>query len=257
MSSHRFFLSAPFGSSISIGDEVVAPLSDADLHRASRTARLEEGERIVLVDPVRVVWECDVVSVTPHALTVIIAGTRTAHHEPDVTLFAGVTKGHKMDLTVEKSVELGASAIVPVMCERSIVRWDAEKAADRTTRWQRVASSAAAQAQRDFIPQVTLPVDVQEVVGLLDEYDVAIVAWEESAPGGLRDILRTTNAGDRIAVFVGPEGGLTAEEVGTLEGAGARCVGLGDHILRSETAGIVLTALTVYELGGLGGRSRG
>jgi 16S rRNA (uracil1498-N3)-methyltransferase len=162
-----------------------------------------------------------------------------------------------MDLTVEKCVEVGVARVVPVLCERSIVRLSAEKAEERAHRWQRVAASAAAQSQRSFVPPVEIPVQLEDVLERVGTYESVLVAWEESGGPSVPDALEGVAANDSVAVLVGPEGGLTSAEVDLLSGAGAKVVGLGSNILRSETAGIVLTALTVYEMGGLGGRSRG
>jgi 16S rRNA (uracil1498-N3)-methyltransferase len=172
-------------------------------------------------------------------------------------LFAGVTKGHKMDLTVEKSVEIGVAAIVPVMSERSIVRWSAEKAAEKRERWQRVAASAAAQSSRQFIPAIESPVALEDVVERVGDFAAFMVAWEDSGDALVSDVLAPLGADELVAVLVGPEGGLTDSEVATLDAAGASVVTLGRTVLRSETAGIVAAALSVYELGGLGGRRRG
>jgi 16S rRNA (uracil1498-N3)-methyltransferase len=257
MAHHRFFIGGSFEGRLTEGAEWVVPLSEADLHHAARVARLRSGERVHVVDESRTTWECDVESVTPHELRVVVAGSRAPVPEPHVTLFAGVTKGHKMDLTVEKSVEIGVAAIVPVMSERSIVRWSAEKAAEKRERWQRVAASAAAQSRRQFVPEIESPIRLEDVVGRVSDYSVFMVAWEDGGDARVSDVVAPLGAGEPAAVLVGPEGGLTASEVATLDTVGARVVTLGRTVLRSETAGIVAAALSVYELGGLGGRRRG
>lgn len=258
MAPHRFFMAHPLAHAPEMGDEVAVPLSAEDLHRAARAARLRQGERIVVVDDARNAWECDVVSIDHHQLRVTIHGKRAELCEPDVTLFAGLTKGHKMDLTVEKAVEVGASRIVPVECERSIVRVTPEKAAEKTQRWRRVSAAAAAQSQRNLIPVVDEPITLRDVLELVESFAVFIVAWEGAADVPLFSAsLESAPPGQPVAVMVGPEGGLTDDEAAALQDSGARVVGMGANILRSETAGIVLAALTVYEMGGLGGRPRG
>jgi len=257
MAPHRFFAEEVFSSTPDIGAAVVVPLSADDLHRAARTARLRAGERIIIVDVDHRVLECDVLAVSPLELSVIISGVRSSTLEPDVTLYAGLTKGHKMDLTVEKAVEVGVARIVPVQCERSIVRFSGEKAFEKAQRWQRVAASAAAQSQRAFIPEVESPVTLEDVVSRVSQHAVLVVAWESAQAGSLAAVLEPVETGASLGVIVGPEGGFSQEEIDTLEEAGAQVVSLGRNILRSETAGIVLAALTVYEMGGLGGRSRG
>jgi 16S rRNA (uracil1498-N3)-methyltransferase len=257
MAHHRFFIDRVLQPPPEVDDEIDVPLSSSDLHHALRTARLQSGETIVVVDPERTQWSCDVVSVSQRGLVASVRGRRTDPAGPDVALYAGLTKGHKMDLTVEKCVEVGVARVVPVLCERSIVRLSTEKAEERAHRWQRVAASAAAQSQRSFVPPVELPSRLDDVLDRIEEYAAVLVAWEESQGRSVADALDGVAPHDPVAVLVGPEGGLTSGEVDLLSGAGAQVVGLGSNILRSETAGIVLTALTVYEMGGLGGRSRG
>jgi len=160
---------------------------------------------------------------------------------------------------VEKAVEIGVEAILPVMTERTVVRWDEAKRAERGERWRRVARAAAKQSQRVFVPQVADPTELSDVLASIAEYDATIVLWEEYGGVGLREVMESLSLGPdpHIAVLVGPEGGLTEDEVRVLEDKGARIASLGGNILRSETAGIVAAALCVYELGGIGGRPRG
>jgi 16S rRNA (uracil1498-N3)-methyltransferase len=178
-----------------------------------------------------------------------------------ITLVQGVARGAKVDLVVEKATELNIEAIMPVMTERSVVRLDADKAHARGERWRRVALAAAKQSQRTTVPKVTDPMALSGALPVLATFDVVLVVWEgagASGPGIGRalDEAGATPA-SRIALVVGPEGGLSAEEVRALVASGGRAVTLGDTVLRSETAGIVAASLCVYELGGLGGRPRG
>jgi 16S rRNA (uracil1498-N3)-methyltransferase len=107
------------------------------------------------------------------------------------------------------------------------------------------------------VPVVEEPLSLADVTARVGEFDAFLVAWEQAEAAPVSDPLSDVPYGGRVALLVGPEGGLTSEEVETLSGAGASVVRLGETVLRSETAGIVLCALTVYEMGGLGGRSRG
>ena len=178
-----------------------------------------------------------------------------------ITLVQGVAKGAKVDLVVEKATELNIEAVMPVLTGRSVVRLDVDKTRSRGERWRRVALAAAKQSRRTTLPTVADPLPLVEAYPLLATFDVVLVVWEgASATGpGIGQALDEAAATQesRIALVVGPEGGLSSEEVYALEMSGARAVTLGDTVLRSETAGIVAAALCVYELGGLGGRPRG
>lgn len=256
MSLHRFFIDEPLAAS-SADEPVALPLAPGDLHHVSAVLRLRAGDEIVVVAPDRVprvvrithLGEQGVLGFELEALPVTV--------EPRVTLIQGLAKGDKLDLVVEKVTEIGIEAVVPVAFARSVVRLDAERGAKRGERLRRVAAAAAKQAQRSYVPSVSDPVSPPELAVLLGGYDIVLVAWEEAldAPGigtALRDA--GAHAGSRIAIVIGPEGGLTAAEVSSLTNGGAIVVSLGPSVLRTETAGILSAALCVYESGGLGGR---
>ncbi|MDP2181419.1 MAG: RsmE family RNA methyltransferase [Actinomycetota bacterium] len=257
MSPHRFFL----GAALPEGDgPVEIPLADADRHHLADVARVRVGERIAVVDPDGTAWEVEVSRVDRAG----VEGLRLLRLDEDpawrVTLVQGLAKGAKIDLVVEKTTEIGVEAVVPVLTARSVVRLDGEKTHDRGERWRRVARAAAQQSQRSTIPRIHDPQPLAVFVEQIPAYDVVLVTAEDAADApGVGEALASAgaHARSRIAVVVGPEGGMTPDEVRTLVDAGALPVFLGRNILRSETAGILAVALCVYEIGGLGGRSRG
>jgi 16S rRNA (uracil1498-N3)-methyltransferase len=174
--------------------------------------------------------------------------------QPHVTLFQGVAKGEKMDSIVRQAVEIGAEQIVPVLTSRSVVQLDARKRSLRTERWRRVAEAAAKQAKRSAIPDVAEAVKLRDAIGMLADFDGAVVLWEEcEGPGIEAAVTRCAREpNSRIALIVGPEGGLSAEEVDALGAIGAIPATLGPTILRTETAAVVALALAISALGGLG-----
>ncbi|MHB9002678.1 MAG: RsmE family RNA methyltransferase [Coriobacteriia bacterium] len=261
MAMHRFFLTAPLpratdGSPLLPAEEPVElPLTAADVHHARDVARLGVDELIAVVEPDRSAW---VVRITAlgDVLEGLPVGVLAAPLEPHVTLVQGLAKGDKLDLIVEKTVELGIEAVVPVAFERSIVRLDDDRAAKRGERLRRLAAAAAKQAQRTYVPHVSDPQPASLLLRVLADFDIVLLAWEdaEGAPG-VGDALAAAHASrdSHVAIVVGPEGGLSDSEVAALVGAGAHVVTLGEFVLRTETAGIVAAALCIYELGGLGG----
>jgi len=145
---------------------------------------------------------------------------------------------------------------VPLLTERTIVRLEVEKVAARTNRWQRIAEGAARQSQRARLPKVDWPVTVGELAALLDEFDVSVVLWEESAAESLAGVLEAAGVTSarpdlNVALVIGPEGGLTPGEVSVLSSGGARVASLGSAILRAETAALTALALTANALGAL------
>ncbi len=259
MSAHRFFLTdaLPAGEGA-----VAAPLSLADLHHARSVLRIAEGEQIELVEPGGVGWRVRVVSSGAEGVAVErverLERAEQPFH-PQITLVQGVAKGEKMDAIVRQAVEVGAVEIVPVLFERSVVKLDAKKRADRGMRWRRIAKSAAEQSHRDTVPLVHDPATLEEALPAIAAHDGVIVVWEEARGQGLTAGVASwaTEPGVRVALVIGPEGGLSATEVERLQELGAIPVTLGATILRTETAALVALALAVHAFGGLGARSDG
>ena len=262
MALHRFFLTGPLPADVSADQIVTLALDMRDVRHATRVLRLGPGGQIVVVDTGGAVWKARITSASDAGIVVALIERVEDERLPYVTLVAGVTKGDKIDLAVEKCVEIGVSRVMPILAERSVVRFTPEKASARGDRWRRVAAAAAKQAQRASVPMVDDPVALFEVAqAIIDSHDVVLVAWEDAAATapGIGEALDEAGANteSRVAVVVGPEGGLTAAEVYGFERAGARAVSLGGCVLRAETAGIVAAAVALYELGALGGRARG
>lgn len=234
----------------------------------ARVLRLAPGEHVAVVDAARDYFECEVVDFSDAVPLVRIAQRLDDEgSHPTVLLVQGLAKGDKMDSVVRHATELGVAGFVPLACERSIVRLDAKKAAARAERWRAVAKSAAMQSGQRAVPEVAEPTTVGEACALLAGATVLLVCWEEAprtarldeaiAQGLARAGALPEDA--RVAVVVGPEGGLAEHEVEALLGCNPRSslVTLGPSILRTETAGIVAPALVLYELDRLARRSQG
>lgn len=224
----------------------------------ARVLRIGAGEHIAVVDAASDYFECEVVSAEAHDMKVRIAQHLDAPVRPDVILIQGLAKGEKMDMVVRHATELGVAGIMPLKCERSIVKLDARKAAARKARWETIAKSAAMQSGRATLPEVTDPLTPAELASRLSGATAVLVCWEEApltcklqeAIGRALVQTATPALDARIAVVVGPEGGLSEEEVSVFLDANERAslVTLGPSILRTETAGIVAPALVLYEL---------
>lgn len=253
MSAHRFFLTAPLPA----GSQIALPLSASDLHHAVGALRLRVGEDIEVVEPSGAVTRVQVTDTTRAGVFATRVAAVSGSLLPDVTLFQGVAKGEKMDEIVRAAVEIGVQAVVPVLTRRCVVQLDAARGAGKGERWRRVAASAAKQAKRDSIPHVADPVSFAEACSAVRAFDTAVVLWEECEGPGLAGVVRAAACASaaRIALVVGPEGGLAADEVAALEAAGAATASLGPTILRAETAALVAVALAFEAMGGLGGSS--
>ena len=161
-----------------------------------------------------------------------------------VTLFQGLPKGDKMDWIVQKAVELGASRIIPVAFSRCVVRLNEKEAARKQERWQKIAREAGKQSGRCRIPEVLSPVSFRAMPDFIRTCDRTAVPWEECPEGGPLSFVKRNPSLSSLGVVIGPEGGISPEEMQVLAGFGGEPVTLGKRILRTETAG--LAALSVF-----------
>ena len=167
-----------------------------------------------------------------------------------VLLFQGLPKADKMDLIVQKAVELGAAEIIPVSMERCVVKLDAGKAAKKTARWQTIAESAASQSRRSIIPGVLAPMSMKEAVEYAKEQtEVRVIPYElQEDDGSVKQYLESLKEGQSVSIFIGPEGGFAPGEVELAKEAGIRPISLGRRILRTETAGLAILSWLIYIL---------
>lgn len=167
-----------------------------------------------------------------------------------VLLFQGLPKADKMDLIVQKAVELGAAEIIPVSMERCVVKLDAGKAAKKTARWQTIAESAASQSRRSIIPRALAPMSMKEAVEYAKEQtEVRVIPYElQEDDGSVKQYLESLKEGQSVSIFIGPEGGFTPAEVELAKEAGIRPISLGRRILRTETAGLAILSWLIYIL---------
>jgi len=240
----RFFLDRVEGERVA--------LSRADSHHLLRVLRAVPGTPfIVLAQGMH--YDCVLEEVADGLAWGRITASRPAAGEPRIriVLFQGLAKGEKLERVIQHGTELGIAEFTPVATSRSVVRLDAQKAAERTERWQRIAREAAEQSRRGAVPRVTHLHTWQQAVARIPEFDLALVPWEE---GGvpLKAALEACPEAVSFALFIGPEGGLSAEEVGLAREAGAIPVTLGPRILRTETAPLAAAAAILYARGEMG-----
>ncbi len=263
MALARFFLESQV---LAAEDKPVFPLdlSSKDTHHA-RVLRLAPGEHIAIIDADQDYFECEIVSFDEGTPLVRIAQRNSRRGgRPSVLLAQGLAKADKMDQVLRQVTELGVAGFIPLGCERSIVHLDAAKAEKRVARWKEIAKSAAMQSGQNRIPQVWAPTDLKGLASLASQAACTLIFWEESDEssllGGVISSMLDSFAKDpheaTVVIVIGPEGGLSAHEVEYLLAHCPRSfvLSLGSSILRTETAGVVACALTLYELGLMGPR---
>lgn len=166
-----------------------------------------------------------------------------------VTLFQGLPKADKMELIIQKAVELGVAEVVPVACKRCIVKLDAKKEKSKLARWQGIAEAAAKQSKRGFIPQVREVMSYKDAIAYAKDMECKLIPYEMAEDmSHTREVLGGIKPEDRVAIFIGPEGGFEEEEIQAALTEGIEPITLGKRILRTETAGFTVLSWLVYLL---------
>lgn len=179
---------------------------------------------------------------------------KTAESNVYINIFQGLPKSDKMELIIQKSVELGASKITPVAMKRCIVKLGPKDESKKIQRWQKISEVAAKQCGRNIIPEIGNVINVQDICSLIHDYDVVLVAYENEKQNTLKneltDLKKIVNKNEniRIAIVIGPEGGLEPGDVSILEKNGAKIITLGKRILRTETVALSMISIINYEL---------
>lgn len=175
---------------------------------------------------------------------------KTVESNVNITLFQGIPKFDKMELIIQKNTEVGVKKIVPVLMERTVVKLDEKTINKKIERWQKISEVAAKQSMRDIIPEVENVIKLKDIEK--QNYDIVLVAYENEDKNMLKsELIKLKNAKmDKynIAIVIGPEGGISEKEIEILKNMGAVFVSLGKRILRTETAGIVMSGNIIYEL---------
>ena len=223
-----------------------------DINHIKNVLRLRPGERITLsCEDKGKDYTCVLDQVGQEKITALIEDIDAASGEIPVRLilFQGLAKGDKMDVVIQKAVELGAAGIVPVAMKRSVVKLDAKKAEKRQKRWREIAKGAASQSKRSVIPFVYPVMDFDEALEYAKDQDIILFPYEDAE--GLehsRQVIRSVKGKKGAAIFIGPEGGFDDREVRLAVEAGAYPITLGHRILRTETAGMAILSILMFLL---------
>ena len=168
-----------------------------------------------------------------------------------ITLFQGLPKADKMELIIQKAVELGAYEIVPVSMVRSVVKLDEKKKHSRITRWQAISEAAAKQSKRSLIPQIQDVMAMRQAIEYAKKMDILFIPYELAEDmSKTRELFSSIKPGNHIGFFIGPEGGFDKSEIQYALEAGVKPVTLGKRILRTETAGMAVLSILMYQLEG-------
>lgn len=230
-----------------------------DAHHIARSLRMAVGDAITVCDMQGNEYDCRIVSfLDDREVKVRIVETVSATNEPPcrIRLFQALPKGDKLDTVIQKAIECGASEIVPFESERCVARAKADSEERKTQRRQRIALEAAKQCGRSLLPTVLPTVSFDQMLKMSSEDELCLFCYEGDGTELLGTVLGSERerilSGGSVSVIIGSEGGFSLSEAERIKSSGARAVGLGKRILRTETAsGFVLSCLVyVTELGG-------
>lgn len=240
---HRCF----FETDISVGNPVTVD-GDEALH-ITRVLRLHIGDLIEITSGNGKVYEAEIKDTDKKSITVSVLRELQVDGEPDVevSLFVGLTKSAKMELIIQKAVELGVSAIIPVEMERSVVKVKDED--KKTQRFRRIAIEATKQCKRSKVPFVSEPVSFKEAIDMLKKLEFSFVPYECETQTGIKKCFSLEKRSVKSAGFIiGPEGGFSDSEAEFIKTNNIQTVTLGKRILRMETAAISVLSIVMYEL---------
>ena len=222
-----------------------------DVNHMKNVLRMKIGEQVEISDGNNKKYLCEVSAYEEEQAVLRILEIKEADTElkSRLYLFQGLPKNDKMELIVQKAVELGAYEVIPDSMKRCVVKLDAKKAAKKVERWNSISESAAKQAGRSIIPKVSDVVSYREALERAEQLDVVLVPYElEEGMAETKKLLHQIQPGQSVGIFIGPEGGFEREEVEQAIEAGAHSVTLGRRILRTETAGFTMLSILMFEL---------
>ena len=229
-------------------------ISGGDVNHIKNVLRLEVGDWIVACDGNGTDYVSRIQSICSDAVVASIEKVQPTGTELPVriTLFQGMPKKDKLELIIQKAVELGACEIVPVMTKRTVVKLSEEKKINkRLERWQSIAYAAAKQCDRGIIPTVHKPVSYEEALAMADQLDYNVIPYElQTGMEEARKIVDQACKQRSLGIFIGPEGGFEPEEVERAMTRNIHPMTLGKRILRTETAGMALLSILMFQMQG-------
>ena len=236
-----------------INSELITIL-DEDVNHIKNVLRLNVGENLQICDiDSSKNYICEILELTAKSVTCKILEEIQSIAEGNVELhiFQGLPKADKMELIIQKGTELGVSEFVPVSFKRSIVKISPKDEKKKIDRWNKISEVAAKQSKRDIIPKVRNVESIKNVCNEIKNYDIVLLAYELEENNNIKNEslkIKNTKENYKIAVIIGPEGGIEKEEVEVLENAGAKVISLGKRILRTETVALQVSSIIMYEL---------
>ncbi len=233
-------------------------IKDKDVNHIKKVLRKNiEDEITICNENTKQDYLCKITNIEENEITCKILKELETNVESniEVSIFQGLPKADKMELIIQKSVELGVHDITPIEMKRCVVKLKEKDKTKKIERWQKISEVAAKQCGRNYIPKINNIENLKEISEKIKDYDAVLVAYEEEKENTLKDELKLlkkdikeNNEKIKIAIVIGPEGGIDKEEINALEKNGAKIITLGKRILRTETVALNVLSIIMYEL---------
>ncbi len=226
-------------------------ITGTDVNHIKNVLRMKIGEKISISDGCNQEYHCEICEIQEDRIRCKVLSSEEAYKElpAQIYLFQGLPKGDKMEFIIQKAVELGVYGIIPMRTDRTIVKLDSKKEETKRKRWAAIAESAAKQSGRTVIPQIHSVMDFKEAVKFGREFEFPLIPYELAE--GMEDtkkILSEIKDGVKVGIYIGPEGGFEKEEISYAIEQGCKTITLGKRILRTETAGMALLSILMFQL---------
>lgn len=243
---YRFFVEPE-----QVGEKEIT-ITGSDVNHIKNVLRMKPEETILISSGESLEYTCYIRELKEEEIIAHIMYVQESGYElpSRLYLFQGLPKSDKMELIIQKAVELGVHEIIPVASKRAVVKLDARKEEKKRTRWQAISESAAKQSKRMYVPEVKKVMSFSQAVEYAGQLDVVQVPYElAKGMGETREIIGKIKKGQSVGIFIGPEGGFEEAEVElAVEKANAKAITLGKRILRTETAGLTVLSILMFTL---------
>jgi 16S rRNA (uracil1498-N3)-methyltransferase len=242
---HHFFVSPDHI------DEKYVTITGGDVNHIKNVLRMKIDEELLISNGQDKDYYCKIESVSDDEIKAIILDEEFEGTElpTELYLFQGLPKSDKMELIIQKAVELGVKEIIPVATKRCVVKLDDKKEASKIKRWQAISESAAKQSRRTIIPEVSSVMSFKEAINRAKEFELGIIPYENFKDmTETKEVLKKVQKGIKIGIFIGPEGGFEESEIQYALENGIHPISLGKRILRTETAGLAILSVLMFQL---------
>lgn len=232
-------------------DERYVTITGGDVNHIKNVLRMKIDEELLISNGQDKDYYCKIESISDNEIKALILDEEFEGTElpTELYLFQGLPKSDKMELIIQKAVELGVKEIIPVATKRCVVKLDDKKEASKIKRWQAISESAAKQSRRTIIPEISSVMSFKEAINRAKEFELGIIPYENFKDmTETKEVLEKVQKGIKIGIFIGPEGGFEESEIQYALENGIHPISLGKRILRTETAGLAILSVLMFQL---------